>query len=63
MKPSSITFTREQKQQTACECISPGGKAICATADNTMALIHAIDTEKWAAATRKGSTQLIPGMS
>ena len=62
-KLRSGLFTREQKRQTARERISPGGKAIRATADNTMALIRAIDTDKRAAATRKGGAQLIPGMS
>ena len=56
-------FRKEQRRQTVCEHISPGGKAIRATASNTMALISAIDTEKQAAAARKGSSQGVPGMS
>lgn len=56
-------FRKEQRRQTARERISPGGRAIHATADNTMALISTIDTEKRAAAGRKGSSQGVPGMS
>jgi hypothetical protein len=62
-KLRSGLFKREQKRQTARERISPGGKGILATSEESLTKIHAIKKAKQAVVARKSGSEGVLEMS